>query len=440
MPATPSFFERQARIALLVLTASATFGLWFGVFLRVSEPRPFCVLEIGAGQGLVGFLAGERQTFLTCDQIAPSKIDQSPSERESIHLHWWNLNTKQETRSALDGERYLWVTGSGEGVEVVDLKMHPQLDKAVATLGRSDTSGRLSRDRRWLALLPQREPDLVVLWDRSTDQEQARFKTRLRRLTAFSEDSWYLILDPGKPGVLLEFYDLATGRPHRSFEVHGTFANELYLSPDGSWMVVQCAGRSSAGGHCFIWNLYSGAKVAEMRLGFCSFSQDGAYLATTLYESEELGPEVHIWDTRDWHECAVLHPYPEELKSSSAARFLPGGRFLAVAYSHWPGDGDKNGWLSGLLDRTESSATEHVARVRFFEVGTWCESQALVQRRGDFPEFSHDGSLVAMSDGLRAFVYDVPPRRPVLMLLALAAAPTLVMFGILWWRLRYATT
>jgi hypothetical protein len=192
-------------------------------------------------------------------------------------------------------------------------------------------------------------------------------------------------------------------------------------------------------GPALVFDLHSGQAVAEIPASRASFSVDGRYLATTAM-STQLGRElITIWDTTCWQQASLLDPYPSMWGSSGGAQFLPGGRFLAVWYPHAEEPQDLFKPLRQLLGMATAPA-EPMTLLRLYEVGTWKEYPAIKQPfRGMFaepPAFSPDGALVAIHDGENINIWDIPPRHPLGWMLLLVGGQTLVVTGLVWWRVR----
>ncbi len=136
-------------------------------------------------------------------------------------------------------------------------------------------------------------------------------------------------LDDAEGTVVL--WDLAAGRPRRTFQTRGT-VQSLALSPNGGAVAVTC-NRSAA-----VWDTESGARVDQFPggrhratvcgLAFAPGTPDGRTLAVGLHVwNNEPDPTVVLWDCHAGRREAA---FPGVRRRAQAVAFSPDGRLLAA--------------------------------------------------------------------------------------------------------------
>lgn len=283
---------------------------------------------------------------------------------------------------------FLWEDTTDEGAKLWDLTT----GKLLRTFSEAITAVAFTPDGRSIATGDR--AGVVRLRDTATGRLQYTFEQRIGRVAclAFSpngqmlatggyqELSYIVYPRPMEPDNTIKFWDVATGKLHKTLKGHERPANALVFSSDGKKL-------ASIGLYLKVWDLESGKEQlthaptshVDMVYEPVSFTPDNGKVAARFYSG------MNIWDVATGK--SELLPWPKALKRSRYS-----GLF-------WP-DGSK------LVFRGEDT-------IRLWDLKT-NEVQDIVEAKGTTRSIalSPDGKLLAFATELtKVILWDLVSRQ-----------------------------
>jgi WD40 repeat protein len=481
------WIRRHQRRLALAACALVLFGLWFGLWLRVlpilpratiTLPPEYEVEDISADGRLLATVS-RRPTAQAPD--SGIRVYDLYSGGLKCHLHPESLHNAQP-RFSPDG-RWLFAAINPPGEEwwrvilydleqeketLTLLRASPQYtspfspDSKYLVISRGDLGWELyaTDSGKRIASLPGGRfafsPDSrFVICHSSFDGTASivRFglddhaTTTLYRGeyagTALSPDSTLLAVsvaatsDGGQTyHTEVTLVDLTTGK-ERKLPRHAGLASELVFSEDGQRLIGFEGGWPRLPPENFtIWDLRTGAAAAtqlssvNMQAEFHDRPWARPLIILNEFATGGGTGRSHVFDAvrADW--CAQF----AELQSFDVPGITLDGRFLA-----WPTlleDGEPGfvAQLSRVFDSNKQARPGHDRALRLFELNT-LRQVLLVPGVSEF-RFSLDGrTMLTWNRDREVRVWDLPPCRPVLLLLLLSSVPTFLFTTLLWWRL-----
>jgi WD40 repeat protein/transcriptional regulator with XRE-family HTH domain/energy-coupling factor transporter ATP-binding protein EcfA2 len=304
-----------------------------------------------------------------------SRIEEIPSGVEVASL--WNDDTVQQVAFSPNG-RYL-ATASNDRTARIWLASSGQ---AIARMPM-DTAGAVyalafSPDGRSLATVT--EDNTLRVWEAMRPWQDAGLPHHDNVIfVTFSPDGRYLASTAGNTVTV---WDASTGQELLHL-THPSVAWAIQFSPDSRSLLT-----SSFDGNARIWELGSGAQVAQfhhgdnVRVWGAQFSPDGRYVATAGQEGN-----VRVWEVASGREVMLA-------KHDAAAgqpRFTPDGRYL----------------ITGSVDRT----------ARMWDIATGRE---VLRIELDYPvndlAIDPSGRYLAVGDDQTASIWELSSARRILYL------------------------
>jgi WD40 repeat protein len=434
-----TFLKRHARPLLLAAFAVGMFGLWFGVWLRVLPLQPRVTIHVPDETELVG-VSNDGRWIVTCVRPKLRPLQSPDGIQLLITRHSstagpvqvWDTNTESVVSQFLGPEDYcgdVQVSANGCFVAVADasrvrlfealrgreLRMSPL--PLSSSMGVASEHYGFSPDSRLFALLCRDDQGIpsVVVWDVEKEIKKQSFVGQASPFAFNSASSNLATASHADPSVVV-VWDVQTGRELLRFQARMAI-RELIFDLEGSRLAVltpplSCAPPNPA--HVTLYDLDSRFECDRYeKVGLFMFMPNGA-------------PLVRFAEEQDWF------PFGETWKDVEGYSFpSPRGRYLVS--QRWGSD-EPVEWTERLASwlRGEPSPSSSYIRLHDLETGK------VLWRLDGCSRFklSSDENVAASrgpDDSLQ--LWDLPPRRPVFLLLALAAAPALLFTGVVWWRL-----
>jgi hypothetical protein len=240
-----------------------------------------------------------------------------------------------------------------------------------------------------------------------------------------------LALGPNEVNEEMALWDVAGERELSRITVLNRTSWQVEFSPDGKSLGFSCMPLNRKGGFFRVWDVDSGRLKIDMPwVSTFAFVLGGKALATTGGLGANANSRVSFWDSDTGQELGGLPLGPAGDIVNASLRSSSDGHWLAVDVSAespqptLPKWAPRWKWLSDLWNRSSSSM-----QVILLDAATKQERGRINGSSHARYEFSTDNSsiVVAGFDG-GVEVWSLPPRKPVWLAAALAAA----LLGVVW--------
>jgi WD40 repeat protein len=447
-----NWFRHHGRFVVLAAIAVTMLGFWFGLLMRVMPLGPriaFRASHSGYGE-IAGFSDdGNRLAVYSLHSDSTDAWHGGP-------VQVWDIPSRRLLHSICKREdRLCCVKLSPDGQYTAVLDRFPRLMllnnatgglsvfEWVGTTGISSGEGggncSFSPDSRLLACNVYAEwirDGAVVVWDVGQHSEVFRLNGEAGPLV-FSPDSRLLATfkpHSGENSVTITLWDTNTGQARISIPAKGPVERPLVFSRDGHLLAyaTNLFGSSEYQATITVYDL-------ENRREFTEFD----HVSRLSCSASEL--LVHRWSpgASDPTKSVPVDPYlrllaPLELPVGTEPwdrtyLSLPNGRLIVHNKS---GTVERNRfwtWITKMLRGTFSDQQEPQSQLEFRDSRTQ-DCVAKIECTGSYL-LSSDESCLVMVGEKDIQVWDLPPRRPIFLMLVLAVVPALLFAALLWWRL-----